>query len=475
MSERKWIPLMIKRKFYPFTMVPMIEKMKERYGEMGSYTVWKDGLNSTYANRKRVEEDIKDLKKLLKTDPFWVDEFVTWAIKIHEKPVKTAKKIYRKDVESKDDEELAELQEEFLEAEREIGKAIIFLATDNRIEKLLRNYLKEKDVEDVEDVMEKVIAPVRKSANIKKKLSFLEILKDYRKKGEIDGKVESKIENHLKHYAWLGMGTGGEGITKEKVEDKLKTSEKNPEEEIEKIKQDFRQTKQERQEMFEKYNFSDFHRACANYLSESTHIRIFRKETQSQVVYYTKKFYEEIANRLGLDKQELMFLSGRQIVSGLKGEIDQDKLGEISAEQRKLSLCFLKESQAEFVRGEEAEEFLRREGEEVEVEEKKELEGKTVYKGEVEGEAKVVIDSSNMDKVKEGDVLVATQTTPDFTPGIKRAGAVVVEEAGITSHASIICREMQVPALIGVKNATDILEDGDKIKVKAGEGKVKIL
>lgn len=78
-------------------------------------------------------------------------------------------------------------------------------------------------------------------------------------------------------------------------------------------------------------------------------------------------------------------------------------------------------------------------------------------------------------KVEKGEVLVAETTGPEMVPAMRRAGAIVTDEGGLTSHAAIIARELGKPCLVGAKIATKVLHDGDLVKVDAEKGKVEIL
>ena len=71
-----------------------------------------------------------------------------------------------------------------------------------------------------------------------------------------------------------------------------------------------------------------------------------------------------------------------------------------------------------------------------------------------------------------GEILVTPMTTPDMCPLLKKAAAVITEQGGVTSHASIVCREMGVPAVIGVDNATLRFRDGEPLTVSCCEGSV---
>jgi phosphohistidine swiveling domain-containing protein len=75
----------------------------------------------------------------------------------------------------------------------------------------------------------------------------------------------------------------------------------------------------------------------------------------------------------------------------------------------------------------------------------------------------------------EGAILVAPMTAPEYLSAMKRARAVVTDEGGVTCHAAIVSRELQIPCVIGTKVATRILKEGDEVEVDAEHGIVRIL
>jgi len=86
------------------------------------------------------------------------------------------------------------------------------------------------------------------------------------------------------------------------------------------------------------------------------------------------------------------------------------------------------------------------------------------------GKVKVILGEGEISKVEEGDILVTTMTTPDMVPAMKRAAAIVTDEGGMTCHAAIVSRELGVPAIVGTKNATEVLEDGMVVTVDGDKG-----
>jgi len=88
------------------------------------------------------------------------------------------------------------------------------------------------------------------------------------------------------------------------------------------------------------------------------------------------------------------------------------------------------------------------------------------------GPVRIVPVASQIDKVKNGDVLVAEMTTPDFVPAMKRASAIVTDRGGRTAHAAIVSRELGIPCVVGTEVATKTLKDGQEITVDGSGGTV---
>jgi pyruvate, water dikinase len=100
------------------------------------------------------------------------------------------------------------------------------------------------------------------------------------------------------------------------------------------------------------------------------------------------------------------------------------------------------------------------------------LSGAPASPGVAWGPVKIVPTPEDIDKVMEGDVLVAEMTTPDFVPAMKRAAAIVTDRGGRTAHAAIVSRELGIPCVVGCEKATTTLKDGQIITVDGSNGKV---
>lgn len=101
------------------------------------------------------------------------------------------------------------------------------------------------------------------------------------------------------------------------------------------------------------------------------------------------------------------------------------------------------------------------------------IKGVTACAGYARGIVRVIRNAHNAGAFNRGDILVTNQTTPEFIPIMKKAGAVVTEQGGITAHAAIISRELNIPCIIGTKIATKVFKTGDGVEVDATEGIVR--
>lgn len=103
------------------------------------------------------------------------------------------------------------------------------------------------------------------------------------------------------------------------------------------------------------------------------------------------------------------------------------------------------------------------------------LRGQCASPGVVSGPCKIVLNKKDGANVMTGDIMVAVGTDFDLIDAMHRAAAVVTEEGGILSHAAVVCREMQKPCCIGLKNATHLLRDGVAVRVNATQGEVVLI
>ena len=103
------------------------------------------------------------------------------------------------------------------------------------------------------------------------------------------------------------------------------------------------------------------------------------------------------------------------------------------------------------------------------------ISGLGVSPGIYEGTAKVILSTRDFDRLEKGDILVTKNTSAGFNVVLPIIGALVTDRGGILSHAAIVSREFGMPGVVGTKNASQLINDGDKIRVNGDTGGVEIL
>ncbi|MFE6176257.1 rifamycin-inactivating phosphotransferase [Streptomyces sp. NPDC056464] len=102
------------------------------------------------------------------------------------------------------------------------------------------------------------------------------------------------------------------------------------------------------------------------------------------------------------------------------------------------------------------------------------LVGLAVSAGTVEGRARVILDMAEAD-LEAGDILVTPFTDPSWSPLFVGIAGLVTEVGGLMTHGAVIAREYGLPAVVGVEQATELIRDGQRIRVHGTDGYVEIL
>ena len=208
-------------------------------------------------------------------------------------------------------------------------------------------------------------------------------------------------------------------------------------------------------------------------LEARTFVRLYRANIFSLAFYSAFPLLDEVAKRVSLTRNVLKYYTPQEILRALAA---REKLDIEKGMARKNNFVMLVEDNqyAQF-EGSDAREVMRNEYSEEKVEKISFIKGVCAFPGKVQGKVKILFDAREMRKVESGDILVCEATNPDLIIAMGRAGAIVTNEGGITSHAAIVSREMKKPCVIATKTATKVLRDGDIVEVDADKGIVRII
>ena len=201
----------------------------------------------------------------------------------------------------------------------------------------------------------------------------------------------------------------------------------------------------------------------------------YRKDRTFFGFYVLDKILREMAKRKFLSMNQIHLLAPWELEDIIlkSKNVDLDDLNK----RFKLSIINRSNGKTEILSGARAENLFKSKNiEQIKIDKNtKELIGTCASVGKVEGKIKIINSPDEMGKMEEGDVMVAHTTFPSLVPAMKKASAIITEDGGITCHAAIVSREMGTPCVVGIKSATQVLQDGMKVSVDADAGRVKIL
>ncbi len=208
------------------------------------------------------------------------------------------------------------------------------------------------------------------------------------------------------------------------------------------------------------------------FFQKLTYWREHRKKANLMGIHLLFGILGYLEKSTGIKLEYLKFINFDEVESVLRGSITQEILK--NRYENGMFATFNADGY-KIVTGKEAESLRNQLSEETGHGQDMILTGQVASQGYARGLARVVLSQSDFGKFKEGEILVTSMTRPEYLPIMKLAAAFVTNEGGITCHAAIVAREMGKPCIIGTKNATQVIKDGDLIEVRANHGTVRIL
>lgn len=191
-----------------------------------------------------------------------------------------------------------------------------------------------------------------------------------------------------------------------------------------------------------------------------------------KAIYRARPLFEEAGRRMGLNWNELLYFTLPEIIDLLEKNRKADKRKMIF--RQKFRSVLLKDGKITTYEGAAVKKIKNL----YLFEDKNDstsIKGIIAYPGLVRGKATVINSIKDKTKFKIGDILVTHDGTAELTYFLREASAIVTNEGGMICHAAIVAREMKTPCIVGTRNATKMIKDGDIIEVDANQGKVVII
>lgn len=287
---------------------------------------------------------------------------------------------------------------------------------------------------------------------------------------KIEGYLEilAMVKEHSEKFAWINCNYFSQKTMS--LQDFLwmiqaEITKKNPKAEIKKIEEKMKKTEEERKLLLDMLPLTQEAGFLIGVLEEFNSIHDERKKCQMVAFWRMGTLVDEIAKRKAVDRSLVLYLHPFEIKEFLEGKISIQKL------EKRREFCF-EDFDEEPFREWVGKEAMEKEKEllsfqELDVEE---INGMCACSGKAIAKARVILSSKEAHALKEGEILVTGMTTPDFTPFMKRLAGIITDDGGITCHAAIVARELNIPCIVGTKVATKIFKTGDLVELKANHG-----
>lgn len=336
---------------------------------------------------------------------------------------------------------------------------------------------------------------IEESIAQKERKALLRLYRDVERSNLRSGRrLDLRISAHLRKFSWAYYGYGGPVLGIARVRRELAELRKNkvvPSVELARLQKEARAARIGITQAERELKLSPRERVLFHALRDTVFMKMYRKDACSFSFFAMEGAVREVARRAHISFEAAKCLVPGEHARALgivrtphprpsptkgrgRSSVDRRFLAELPKRVSYVVFSGASRKPAVLV-GKRARAYMKKLYREEKIGKISELKGSPACIGKATGAVKIVNVTADMVKMRQGDILVSTATSPDIVPAMKKAGAIVTEMGGITSHASIVSRELGVPCVIGTKIATKVFKDGDRVEVDAERGVVRKL
>tara|TARA_Y100000310_G_scaffold345831_1_gene470797 strand:+ start:19640 stop:22951 length:3312 start_codon:yes stop_codon:yes gene_type:complete len=329
------------------------------------------------------------------------------------------------------------------------------LSKDEEIKKKLESYTQK--AEEITLLM----SPVKESWVNEQEHALMQI----GKKAKQGSNVKKLLEKHAEEFHWILNSYAGS----------KKLDASYFEKEMQKIMNgditiNYQQIIKDKKVLSKKLGLSEEVNFLLHLTEEIIAWQDLRKKHILMSDYFIDQFLEEIGKRVNISLKDMRYLFPHEI------HLDQLKnlnVNELKKRKKGVILVTNDDEHAIYT----GNEYLRVQKilKGKETSKVKEFNGNTASSGYATGIVRICKSLDAINNFKQGEILVASMTRPEYVPAMKKAAAIVTDEGGVTCHAAIVSRELGIPCVIGTNIATQMLKDGDFVEVKADHAQIKIV
>lgn len=428
-------------------------------------------MNVAFFDRDREMEKFKYVIKAQAKDKKFIDRWIKdWEIK-NKAALDYCKLNFREPVEKWSDKKLVIFLSRFNRLAIKFWKKGLLLEwSDPDGLTVLRNFLQSYGINLSRDELSLLISP-EKPTFVQNE--FLKRIKIAEKK-KMGQDVDLDIHRHTQQFHWYQNSWSSVHEFKEKyffdlvVDDIKYLAERKKE--VLTINKYLKEIKKEKRKIYKKYKIS---KEAVNILRMFTQMVDWRDYRKKISVCLPNHYLFQILKRLAIEnhltRPQVSYMAYKELV-GWKIDKQMKKIIKLR-ETGALYACSANKN-CQWFYGVKAKKIFDKLISRIKTDI---LQGMPASRGIVRGQAKIIETQEDFKKMRQGDIIVATMTRPEYVSIMKMAGGIVTNEGGITCHAAILSRELSIPCVIGTQTATDVLKDGDEVEVDANQGVITII
>jgi len=293
-----------------------------------------------------------------------------------------------------------------------------------------------------------------------------------------DPKLKKMIAQYINDYFWFktdfysATEITSEYLFEAMVSESESHSLQEMKSELSRITEEFRQIQKKKKNLFSKLKLSQKDKKSIEFAELFILWIDKRKHMMMNQFYYILTTLRTVAKRLAMPYDDLMrysCLEAEELLSNNK------KLSDDELARRRTGFFSV------FEKGKKVKMFYGDEGKKLyEIatrSEQEEIKGMVASKGisgnkTIKGFVRIVFHPEK-DDFSEGEILVTPMTRVEFVPLMRRAKAIITDEGGVACHAAIVSRELGIPCIIGTRNASKMLKNGDLVEIDVEKGIVR--
>ena len=234
-----------------------------------------------------------------------------------------------------------------------------------------------------------------------------------------------------------------------------------------------KQAAKDRRELLQRLKIDPAHAALFNIYPEIGAVKLYRRSAQLRNFYFLDMLLAEIARRLDVSEWTVRCMLPEEIMEAI--ESGHGVTREISQRVEGCAFAILDGKEGIITGKAVAEIRGLLQPQQSPGGDGQTLQGVIACRGKVSGHCRVIIRADDRkEKLPKGSIIVSESTDPDLVPLLRAASGVLTEQGGVTSHAAIICRELEIPTIIGIQGLLDRVRDGDWVEMDADHGTVRI-